>query len=171
MTELARMTPRQRSHYTYLMDVMSRLEWDFHNAIHRRGRIPPDWSEIATATPRRTKTKVTFEIEDDVLKFFKAMGKGHGPRMNDVLRSFMHARLAGVVDGADSLAIYREGARANAGPRPEFGDISRMLGAEPELEPEAQGVRASVDRALALLDKAAAMREAMEKNRDREPKA
>ena len=165
MQDLTRMTPRQRSHYTYLMDVMSRLEWDFHNAIHRHGRIPQDWAEIAQATPRQTKTKVTFEVENDVLKFFKQMGKGHGPRMNDVLRAFMHARLAGVVDGADTLAIYREGARANAGPRPEFGDVSRLLGEEPELEPPAEGVRASVDRALALLDKAKAMREAFEKGR------
>ncbi|MDN5786133.1 BrnA antitoxin family protein, partial [Pseudorhodobacter sp.] len=157
MTDLTRMTPRQRSHYTYLMDVMSRLEWDFHNAIHRRGRIPSDWAEIAQTTPRQTKQKVTFEVEADVLKFFRAMGKGHGPRMNDVLRAFMHARLAGVVEGADSLAIYREGARVNAGPRPEFGDISRMLGEEPEAEPQAPGYRASLDRAMELMDKARAM--------------
>lgn len=165
MTDLARMTPRQRSHYTYLMDVMSRLEWDFHNAIHRHGRIPPDWAEIAKTTPRRRKTKVTFEVEEDVLRFFKQMGKGHGPRMNEVLRAFMHARLAGVVDGAETLAIYREGARANTGPRPEFGDMARMLGAEPELEPPVQGFQASLDRALELLDKARAMREAVEAQR------
>ena len=162
MTDLTRLTPRQRSHYTYLMDVMSRLEWDFHNAIHRHGRIPPDWSEIAQATPRRTKTKVTFEVEEDVLKFFRAMGKGHGPRMNEVLRAFMHARLAGVVEGADSLAIYREGAKVNAGPRPEFGDMARMMGEVPEAEPPAQGYRASLDRALDLMEKAKALREGIE---------
>ena len=162
MTDLARMTPRQRSHYTYMMDVMSRLEWDFHNAIHRRGRIPSEWTDIARTTPRQTKQKVTFEVEADVLKFFKQMGKGHGPRMNDVLRAFMHARLAGVVDGAESLAIYREGAKVNTGPRPEFGDIARMMGEAPEEEPQAEGYRASLDRALALMDKAKALREGIE---------
>jgi len=159
MTDLTRMTPRQRSHYTYLIDVMNRLEWDFHNAIHRARRIPPEWSQIAQTTPRHTKRKVTFEIEENVLKFFRAMGKGHGPCMNDVLRAFMHARLAGVVEGADSLAIYREGAKANTGPRPGFGDVARMKGTEPEAEPEAQGPRAIMDRAMALLDQARAMRE------------
>ncbi len=162
MTDLTRLTPRQRSHYTYLMDVMSRLDWDFHNTIHRHGRIPPDWAEIAQATPRRTKVKVTFEVEEDVLKFFKQMGKGHGPRMNDVLRCFMHARLAGVVEGAETLAIYREGATANAGPRPGFGDTARMMGEAPEPEPEAHTMRASLDRAMALLEKARALREAYE---------
>ena len=151
MSDLTKMTPRQRSHYTYLMDVMSRLDWDFHNAIHRAGRIPADWSEIARATPRSTKTKVTFEVEADVLKFFRAMGKGHGPRMNDVLRAFMHARLAGVVEGAETLAIYREGA-AQKGARPEFGDVARLLGEEPEPEPDrADSPQALVARALRLL--------------------
>jgi hypothetical protein len=161
MTDLARMTPRQRSHYTYLMDVMSRLEWDLHSTIHRHGRIPSEWAEIARATPRRIKTKVTFEVEEDVLKFFRSLGKGHGSRMNDVLRAFMHARLAGVVEGAESLAIYREGAKVNAGARPAFGDVSRMLGEDPEAEPDAPGLRARLDRALALMDQARAMREGL----------
>lgn len=153
MTDLTKMTPRQRSHHTYLMDVMSRLDWDFHNTIHRAGRIPAEWSEIARATPRHVKTKVTFEVEADVLKFFRAMGKGHGPRMNDVLRAFMHARLAGVVEGAETLAIYREGMAANAGARPAFGDVARMLGVEPEAEPQVEGPQAALARALEALER------------------
>jgi hypothetical protein len=35
------------------------------------------------------------------------MGPDYGPRINDVLRSYMHARLAGVIRGAETLAHYR----------------------------------------------------------------
>ena len=148
MTDFARMTPRQRSHATYMHDVMQRLEFDFHATIHRGRRIPPAWAEIARATPAQTKVKVTLNIEADVLKFFKSMGRGHGPRMNDVLKAFMHARIAGVVEGPDTISQYRDGAEV---PRPDWGDFSRMLGRAPEDEPDEMTPMEMVDRAQALL--------------------
>ncbi len=151
IAEIASMTPRQRSHYTYLADVMMRLDWDVHHTIHRGGRIPAEWEEIARETPRRAKRKVTFEVEEDVLKFFRSMGKGHGPRMNEVLRSYMHARIAGVVKGAETLAQYRAGAARNEGPRPWFGDSARMLGLEPEEEPEVMTKEALLDKIAVLM--------------------
>ena len=38
-----------------------------------------------------------------MLAFFRAMGAGYLPRMNAVLRTFMLARLAGVVTGPESV--------------------------------------------------------------------
>ena len=38
-----------------------------------------------------------------MLTFFRAMGAGYLPRMNAVLRTFMLARLAGVVTGPESV--------------------------------------------------------------------
>jgi uncharacterized protein (DUF4415 family) len=35
------------------------------------------------------KTAVSIRIDDDVLKWFKAQGKGHLSRMNAVLRAYM----------------------------------------------------------------------------------
>lgn len=148
MTELARMTPRQRSHATYMHDVMQRLEWDFHHTLHKGRHIPPAWEEIARATPQATKVKVTLNLEADVLKFFKSMGTGHGPRMNDVLKAFMHARIAGVVEGAETIRQYREGVTLD---RPDWGDMSRMMGHVPEEEPVDMSVGAVIDRAAALM--------------------
>jgi uncharacterized protein (DUF4415 family) len=148
MTDIARMTPRARSHATYMFDVMQRLEWDFHHTIHRARRIPPAWHEIAKETPHQTKVKVTLEVEADVLKFFKSMGRGHGPRMNDVLKAFMHARIAGVLEGAETIRQYREGAAVD---RPDWGDMSRMMGGAPEDEPVDVSPAAVVDRAMALM--------------------
>ncbi|MFM7334804.1 MAG: BrnA antitoxin family protein [Tabrizicola sp.] len=89
MPDLRKQTPRQRAQMTYMMDVMRRLEWDLHNTIELTGRIPAEWHEIATATPRPAKTRVCIALEADVLKFFRSMGEGYGPRINDVLRSYM----------------------------------------------------------------------------------
>lgn len=147
MTDFARMSPRQRSHATYMADVMQRLEWDFHHTIHQSRRIPPEWGEIARATPEHVKLKVTLMVEADVLKFFKSMGRGHGPRMNDVLKAFMHARIAGVVEGPDTIKQYREGVLG----QPDWGDTSRMLGRVPEDEPDEMSPTEMVDRAMALL--------------------
>lgn len=76
------------------------------------------------------------------------MGTGHGPRMNDVRQAFMHARIAGVLEGAETIRQYREGAAVE---RPDWGDMSRMMGAAPEDEPVDMSVSAVVDRAAALL--------------------
>ena len=130
MPDLNKQSPRQRAQMTYMMDVMRRLEWDLHNTIELTGRIPEAWHEIATATPRAAKVKVTIALEADVLKFFKSMGEGYGPRINDVLRSYMHARLAGVIRGAETLAHYREREEAHAGEKPQFGDVAKAFGWE-----------------------------------------
>jgi hypothetical protein len=109
---------------------MRRLEWDLHNTIELTGRIPEEWHQIATATPRAAKVKVTLALEADVLKFFKSMGEGYGPRINDVLRSYMHARLAGVIRGAETLAHYREREEAWSGEKPAFGDVAKVTGGD-----------------------------------------
>lgn len=144
MPDLKKQTPRQRAQMTYMMDVMRRLEWDLHNTIELTGRIPEAWHEIATATPRAAKVKVNLCLEADVVKFFKSMGEGYGPRINDVLKSYMHARLAGVIRGAETLAHYREREEAHAEGKPQFGDVAKAMGenwedAGPEV---VEGVRA-----------------------------
>jgi uncharacterized protein (DUF4415 family) len=130
MPDLKKQTPRQRAQMTYMMDVMRRLEWDLHNTIELTGRIPEEWHQIATTTPRQAKVKVNLGLEADVVKFFKSMGEGYGPRINDVLRSYMHARLAGVIRGAETLAHYREREEAHAGEKPQFGDVAKAMGGE-----------------------------------------
>lgn len=128
MPNLRKQTPKQAAHMTYMMDVMRRLEWDLHNTIELTGRIPEEWHEIARATPRTARVKVNLSLEADVVKFFKSMGEGYGPRINDVLRSYMHARLAGVIRGAETVAHFRHRAAVHDGPKPQFGDLARDLG-------------------------------------------
>lgn len=127
MPDQRRMTPKQTAHFTYMADVMRRLEWDLHNTIEMTGRIPEDWHRIARETPEGPKMRVNLWLDVDVVKFFKSMGSPHGPRINLVLKSWMHARLAGVVRGAETLALHR--ARdGHDGPKPAFGALARAMG-------------------------------------------
>lgn len=128
MPELVKLTARQREHTSYMMDVMRRLEWDLHNTIEMTGRIPEEWHEIAEATPRAARVKVNLGLEADVLKFFRSMGVGYGPRINDVLKSYMHARLAGVIRGAETTAHHRRRAADHDGAKPGFGEAPAMMG-------------------------------------------
>jgi uncharacterized protein (DUF4415 family) len=121
MPDLKHQTPRQRAHMSYMMDAMRRLEWDLHNSIEMTGRIPSEWHEIAQKPPLPEKLKVTLRLDRDVVKFFRSMGTDYGPRINDVLRSYMHARLAGVIRGAETIDHYRN-RQVYDGPKPGFAD-------------------------------------------------
>ena len=128
MPDLRKLTPRQNAQYHYMMDVMRRFEWDMHNRIEMSGRIPPEWHEIVQGRPDRTKSQVNIGLDEDVLKFFRSLGKGYGARINLVLKSFMHARLAGVLEGPETLNHFKTRTDAHAGDKPQFGDVSRDLG-------------------------------------------
>ena len=128
MPDLKKQTPRQRAQMSYMMDVMRRLEWDLHNSIEMTGRIPAEWHEIAQKRPASGKEKVTLRLEADELKFFRSMGPDYGPRINDVLSSYMHARLAGVIRGAETAPEFRGSV---APERPLWGETARMLGVGP----------------------------------------
>ena len=130
MPDLSRQTPRQRVHFTYMMDVMRRFEWDMHNRLEMSDRIPPEWHEIARQRPDHAAVRVNIGLDADVLKFFKSMGKGYGPRINLVLKSFMHARLAGVIEGAETINHFKERKLGHADPKPQFGDLARKVKVE-----------------------------------------
>jgi len=126
MPALRRQTARDRALTHYLHEVMARLEWDLHNTIELTGRIPAEWHDIAKAPPVPKQEKVNLRLEADVLKFFRSMGPGYGARINDVLRSYMYARLTGLLRGAETVDHWRVREALHAGPKPGFS------GADPE---------------------------------------
>jgi uncharacterized protein (DUF4415 family) len=130
MPNLKKMTPRQNAQFWYMQEAMRRFEWDMHNKIEQSGRIPKEWHEVAKAPAERVKRQVNIGLEEDVLKFFRSMGKGYGNRINTVLKSFMHARLAGVIEGAETLNHYKEWQEAHDMPKPKFGEMSKAMGEE-----------------------------------------
>lgn len=122
-----KMTAKARENFFYMSEAMRRLEWDLHHTIEATNRIPEEWHEIAARAHRQPTERVTIRLDRDVLKFFRSMGSGYGPRLNDVLRSYMHARLAGVIGGADTAAMFRT-AGDQPGERPVWGETGAAFG-------------------------------------------
>ena len=52
-----------------------------------------DWSKARVVMPSQ-KTLISVRLDNDVLAFFKAYGRGYQTRMNAVLRSYMEAKTA-----------------------------------------------------------------------------
>ncbi|MCB2135944.1 MAG: BrnA antitoxin family protein [Rhodobacteraceae bacterium] len=89
--------------YHDLAQTMRGLEEDLRWGLNDTLRIPREWREIATQPVLPKKRLVTIRLDEDVLAFFRAMGAGYLTRMNAVLRTFMLARLAGVVTGPEGV--------------------------------------------------------------------
>ncbi|MEL6641570.1 MAG: BrnA antitoxin family protein [Pseudomonadota bacterium] len=135
MTAPKEMTKSQRQHWMYAIDARRMVEHDLHSVAHKLRCLPKEWDEIWQDADRRDpkKVPVTIRLDADVVKFFKAMGEGYQPRINRVLRSFMHYRLAGIIDGPDTTDYVLAPERLETGwePRPSFGGVQQM---EAELE-------------------------------------
>ena len=117
-------TKREAENTHYVTEALLRLEHDLHTHLNRQRRIPQEWETIHLERNYH-KTKITMRIDKDVLKFFRSMGPGYQPRMNEVLRAFMHCRLSGMIDGPDTITEYRDRKWTDRTP-PEFGDVARM---------------------------------------------
>ena len=57
--------------------------------------IPPGWHEAESLAPvKPRKTKLNLALDADMVAWFRALGSGYQPRMNVVLRAYMHAVIA-----------------------------------------------------------------------------
>lgn len=77
-----------------------------HHKILRDQRIPSEWHHIARKKGRDKKIKITIGVEAGLVRFFKSMGTGYQNRMNDVMSAWMHARLAGLIVGAETVDAF-----------------------------------------------------------------
>ena len=99
---------QRAEHYHAMAEGLRALERDLRGTIAQSGHIPPEWHAIAQAPKRGPKQLVSFYVDAEVLAFFRSMGRGYTTRMAEVLRVFMHARLADVVQGAEAVAYSPE---------------------------------------------------------------
>ncbi|QBX33427.1 BrnA antitoxin family protein [Paracoccus liaowanqingii] len=116
----------RRANYHYMADAMRMLEWDLHSTVLSRMRIPDEWHRIAQEKGSAPKTRVTLRLDSDVVAFFRSMGPDWQVRVNRLMAAWMHARLAGLIEGAETMDyLARREEAALDGPRPEFGDLQR----------------------------------------------
>ena len=97
----------QRAHQSLAQEVHDTIEADMPP------RIPDAWHTIWREVDRRAdkRVKVTLTLDADVVRFFRSMGARYQPRINRVLRAFMHDRLAGLVDGPEDRVTAEDLAR------------------------------------------------------------
>ena len=93
-------SPRIRAHYRELSDLWLDLVRDFRHPDLAKGWLPADWSDI-DGRPVPERDRLTLRVDRDVAKFYRAMGRGYQERMNRVLRGYMLARLAELIEPPD----------------------------------------------------------------------
>ncbi|KIT18019.1 BrnA antitoxin family protein [Jannaschia aquimarina] len=126
---------RKREWLSELMTLMRQFEWDMMYQVTTRGRIPGEWTTIWKERSCK-RTRVTLRVDDDVLRFFKVMGAGHGPRMNAVLRAFMLSKLSGMIQDEILPETYREDWMGKPRPtyRSDLAQAWQLMGKDPDKE-------------------------------------
>lgn len=128
--------PKQMSkadlkHWGFGVDAIKMIEYDLMGYLHETRALPRDWDEIWEEQDKRDpkRVKVTISLDDDVVKFFKGLGPGYQPRINRVLRAFMHFRLAKIINGPDTMdyILRPDDVLEKARVRPEWGDTDRKM--------------------------------------------
>lgn len=97
---------RQLEHYWFMSVAQRRVEWEIANTLWRGWGLPAEWHEIAMGPREGRREKVTLYLDANVMKFFRAMGRGHHARLNDVLSVWMYGRLARIVRGPEAAELF-----------------------------------------------------------------
>ena len=86
--------------------------------------IPADWSRIEDEVPvRPRKEKLTVKFDEDLVRWFRAMGLGYQGRMNRILRTFMLATIAKEIRLQKDLDRHGEPIEDRNKPRPTGNDF------------------------------------------------
>ncbi len=75
-----------------MLDDLEEQEIAFELFKRSRSLVPPGWHSVERrAEIKPKKTKLTVTLDADMVAWFRALGRGYQPRMNAVLRAYMHA--------------------------------------------------------------------------------
>jgi hypothetical protein len=120
-------TKRERSDTWAMIDAFRKVETDLHHRLLELRTIPPDWDGIFERRRERhpKRVKVTANFDADVVRFFKGLGPGYQWRMNEVLRAYVHGRMAKIVKGPDTTDYILHPERIPEDPRSGTGGRRR----------------------------------------------
>lgn len=78
-----------------MFDVLEDIQDDLDRRKLKFDLIPPGWSSVARDTPvTPPKAKVSLSLDEDMVAWFRSLGRGYQPRMNAVLRVYMLSVIA-----------------------------------------------------------------------------
>jgi uncharacterized protein (DUF4415 family) len=91
VTERKRSKPEERSYAALLLELGEMEKWNRDRKLKER-MIPGAWRTIEAEVPvRPKKVRVTAAYDEELVKWFRAMGHNYQARMNAVLRAYMLA--------------------------------------------------------------------------------
>jgi uncharacterized protein (DUF4415 family) len=101
-----KMSGRQLERYYFMQVAQKRVEWAIANTLWKGWGLPAEWNDIGLCSRDGRREKVTLYLDANVMKFFRAMGKGFHARIDDVLKIWMYGRLAGLIHGPEHNELF-----------------------------------------------------------------
>ena len=78
--------------FALMLDDLESEKIAFDILRRKRSAVPPGWRQLGNrAGIKPEKTKLNLALDADMVKWFRGLGRGYTPRMNAVLRAYMHA--------------------------------------------------------------------------------
>lgn len=91
------MNATQRRAHRDMQNAMDELQEDLRNRWIEDS-LPPGWNGLDSFDGVKPhKTRVTIRLDADMVRWFRKLGPNYSQRMNDVLRIYWQALLAGHV--------------------------------------------------------------------------
>ena len=94
MADRKRSKPEERS-FAQMADDLEEQLTELARMNLKDRLIPPGWHKIDKRAPvKPKKIKLNLPLVEDMVTWFRGLGRGYQPRMNAVLRAYMHAVIA-----------------------------------------------------------------------------
>ncbi len=87
-----------------MLDDLEEQEIAFELFKRTRSLVPPGWHSVESRTEiKPKKTKLTVTLDADMVAWFRGLGRGYQPRMNAVLRAYMHGVISKEIEQKGDL--------------------------------------------------------------------
>lgn len=81
--------------FAEMMSELENQELELDCIRRKQALVPADWYQVHNAAPTApAKKKITIRLDNDILEWYRSLGRGWQPRMNAVLRAYMKAVIA-----------------------------------------------------------------------------
>lgn len=90
-------TKTQETAQANMVSELKNLQQEFYQDW-MSGSLPAIWNDIPLMHPHKPdKVKVTLTLDDDMVKWFRKLGRGYQARINSILRVYWQALLSGQI--------------------------------------------------------------------------
>jgi uncharacterized protein (DUF4415 family) len=96
--KLSRETRQRERRYVELLDTMDEQKAEISRQLLTAQVVPQEWLRLHREAPTaRKRKKVTIGYDEDVVAFYRSLGRGYQRRMNAILRAYMNAILTDAI--------------------------------------------------------------------------